>query len=407
MQDKSDKTTKAFALGGLAGNNAYGAGFLQAALEHEVRPTYLSCSSGQLLWVYRYLLAGHPEAESLREALAKDIAGLEAFHQPDADLVHLAVHGKPGVFRLASYEIALDTYKNMLSAFVEMAHNWGRTFFFKEFLGTLPARTLVPLFDDKFFSDISNVFNASDIAILFNSYDPRQGIEYVHMNASARERLGLAPGDKKSYRSRTIYRDVTPQYVRDALWLYQYRCTTRSQNAHGTEEREVLYPWHPWAGRPVHVHEVIEKAGWAAFRCSLTGVASDRRLEVPVWMFDRVASQGWQVRATPVASVAALGALAALLHDAAGIRDGAPQTRDSSAASGSQEAIPGDADATPTDTTTTRVVRPPQRRRSGPGAALADAAGGGAGDADRADGPLDPRPRRWRSSASPDRRRGS
>ncbi len=153
-----------------------------------------------------------------------------------------------------------------------------------------------------------------------------------------------------------------------------FRCTTQSQNTHGTEEREVLYPWHPWAGRAVHVHDVIAKSGWAAFRCSLSGVASDRRLEVPVWMFDRAACQCWQVGVTPVASVAALRALAALLHDAAGIREGASQTPDSSAASSCQEAIPGDADATPTSTTTTRVVHPPQRRRSGPGAALADVA---------------------------------
>ena len=149
-------------------------------------------------------------------------------------------------------------------------------------------------------------------------------------------------------------------------------CTTRSQYAHGTEERELRYRWHPWVGRRVHVHEVIEKAGRVAFRCSLTGIASDRRLEVPVWMFDRVGDQSWQVGPAPVASVAALGALAALLHDAAGVCGGASQSRDSSAASGSQEAIPGDAHATPTDTAATRLVRPSQRRRSGPDAALAD-----------------------------------
>ena len=190
-------------------------------------------------------------------------------------------------------------------------------------------------------------------------------------------------------------------FSRQATNAASCRCTTRSQNAHGTEERELLYPWHPWAGRSVCVHEVIEKAGWAAFRCSLTGATSDRQLEVPVWMFDRAASQGWQVGATPAASVAALGALAALLHDGAGVRDGAAQTRGSSAASGSQEAIPGDADATPTETTTARVVRPPQRRRSGPGATLGDAARRGAGNADRADSPLGPRSHRC-SSASPD-----
>ena len=103
-------------------------------------------------------------------------------------------------------------------------------------------------------------------------------------------------------------------------------------------------------------------------RCSLSGMSPDRRLEVPVWMFDRAACQCWHVGVTPVASVTALRALAALLHDAAGVRDGASQMPGSSAASSSQQAIPGDADATPTSTTTARVVHPPQRRRSGPGA---------------------------------------
>src|ERR671913_1902998 len=95
------------------------------------------------------------------------------------------------------------------------------------------------------------------------------------------------------------------------------RCTTRSQNAHRTEERELLYPWHPWAGRRVHVHEVVEKAGWATFRCSLTGVTSDRQLEVPVWMFDRAAGQSWRLIAAPLASVAALAVLTVLLDNAA------------------------------------------------------------------------------------------
>src|SRR5262249_54180096 len=66
-------------------------------------------------------------------------------------------------------------------------------------------------------------------------------------------------------------------------------CTTRRQNAHGTEERELLYPWHPWTGRLVHVHEVIDKAGAKTCRCSLSGLASGRWLEVPAWMFDRAA----------------------------------------------------------------------------------------------------------------------
>ncbi len=45
----------AFSLGGLAGNNAHGAGFLHAALERKVEPVMIACTSGQIFWVYHYL----------------------------------------------------------------------------------------------------------------------------------------------------------------------------------------------------------------------------------------------------------------------------------------------------------------------------------------------------------------
>lgn len=54
-------------------------------------------------------------------------------------------------------------------------------------------------------------------------------------------------------------------------------------------ECELLYPWHPWARCLVHIHEVVEKAGGEVLRCSLTGRASGRWLEIPAWMFDRAA----------------------------------------------------------------------------------------------------------------------
>ena len=78
----------AFALGGLAGNNAHGAGFLQAALDENVRPNLISCTTGQILWVARYLDAlklglHHRNVNILRDDLARDVAELEKFHQPD------------------------------------------------------------------------------------------------------------------------------------------------------------------------------------------------------------------------------------------------------------------------------------------------------------------------------------
>src|SRR5215469_9930455 len=66
-------------------------------------------------------------------------------------------------------------------------------------------------------------------------------------------------------------------------------CTRRRDNAHKIEELEVLYQWHPWFGRVVHVHEVIEQRASGVLRCSPDGDASRRWLELPQWMFDRAA----------------------------------------------------------------------------------------------------------------------
>ncbi|HMG33042.1 MAG TPA: hypothetical protein VKM94_03815 [Blastocatellia bacterium] len=47
------------------------------------------------------------------------------------------------------------------------------------------------------------------------------------------------------------------------------RCTTRLQNAHNTEFRELLYPWHPWSGLRIGIHEAIERPGGVLFRCAV------------------------------------------------------------------------------------------------------------------------------------------
>jgi hypothetical protein len=76
-------------------------------------------------------------------------------------------------------------------------------------------------------------------------------------------------------------------------------CTTRLQNTHGTEEREVLYPWHPWVGCIVQIHKVVEKASGNVARCSREGAAVCRALELPTWMFDRAACAPMRMDARP------------------------------------------------------------------------------------------------------------
>jgi hypothetical protein len=92
------------------------------------------------------------------------------------------------------------------------------------------------------------------------------------------------------------------------------RCTTAVENAHKTVLREVLYRHHPWFGRRVCVHGAVDKAGYVFFLCTLEGSQADRWLEVPAWMFDRMACPDLEpLTARPFVSIDALAALSALL----------------------------------------------------------------------------------------------
>src|SRR6266700_7042741 len=89
-------------------------------------------------------------------------------------------------------------------------------------------------------------------------------------------------------------------------------CTTKLENTHRTEFRELLYPWHQWFGLRVGVHAAIERSGGTVFRCSLSGSDADRWLEVPAWMFDRSACARVRV-ADALVDLTSLTNLAALL----------------------------------------------------------------------------------------------
>src|SRR4030088_1367829 len=95
------------------------------------------------------------------------------------------------------------------------------------------------------------------------------------------------------------------------------RCTTRFKNAHGTVFRELLYHWHPWFGMRVAIHEAVDKADGVVFRCTLSGSAADRWLEVPAWMFDRARClDPSRLTASPFVSMDALSVLSDLLRQA-------------------------------------------------------------------------------------------
>ena len=168
-------------------------------------------------------------------------------------------------------------------------------------------------------------------------------------------------------------------------------CTTGRRNTHGTEVRELLYPWHPWSGQLIHIHELVDK-GSAVFRCSLSGSTSCRLLEVPVWMFDRTPSAQWL--AVPVAYVdfSGLVALAKLLEEAGTPSQGA----DMSAALISHETSRGDVHAAPVYDISVRSVLECAQREDACDAAMADLAGRNTPSADGAHRAAAHRPRKRR-----------
>jgi hypothetical protein len=175
------------------------------------------------------------------------------------------------------------------------------------------------------------------------------------------------------------------------------RYTTRRGNAHRTEERKVLYPWHPRAGCIVHIHEVIEKAAGDVVRCSHDDDASGRLLELPIWMFDRAACAPMRVETFPQVDIAALQALRALLEATAiggvAVEFASSNPPVSGAARVSHDQNRGEVHATPTAASTppskrdaaVRSVRYRERRQRGTDAGMADAASANAPGSDGAD----------------------
>jgi hypothetical protein len=167
------------------------------------------------------------------------------------------------------------------------------------------------------------------------------------------------------------------------------------RNAHRTDECKVLYRWHPWFGRVVAVHEVIERAAGRVVRCRLTEAGSDRWLELPAWMLDRAACVPMRVAAQPRVDVGSLAALQALLTEAsnAGSCCAASNARVLGTGRNVCDQKPGDAHVPPTPpssahsrpSSSVRSVRSPLHQQPA-GAGMERIARGDPPESDLADG---------------------
>ena len=129
-------------------------------------------TSGQVLWVWRYLGCRKKREAGLRAQLAEDIEHMTTFRNPDVDLAMLSFWGKPGIYRPAGNAYVADAWQNARKSLEHLL--FGRQqFVTRRLLEIVPCRLLVSDFPDSFFENISDVFNKEpDIGVVFNSYNP-------------------------------------------------------------------------------------------------------------------------------------------------------------------------------------------------------------------------------------------
>lgn len=204
----------AFAFGGLGGFNAHGVGFLEAARLLGVRPSIITCTSGMIDWVARWL-----DGEALLPLLQQQIDRSNRFPAPFDWLnsVMIASWGDPGVFRPAVQEY----WGRLLSPPRGFVPGPGRAGgLAKAWLDRmLPAQVYVPLRTRDDMERVAASMNRSDIPVAFNSFHPGTGTGYLHVNAAACDFLEVGYGE---IGSSDKYLPIDGDAVAGALWLYFY-----------------------------------------------------------------------------------------------------------------------------------------------------------------------------------------
>lgn len=245
----------AFALSGLAGSNAWGAGFLHRALSPDFRnriePTLISCTSGQLYWTYVYLqlrqgrsVDGCTDIASLLKQQIEQadivninvaVPGIGTIDLRDPTYLALCMAGVPQKFHVPWLENAAVSLVNWMNAIPSELFETPRDheiFFIRELLRTWPATLLQPDFDEGLYEEIARTIDASDIGVCFNVFQPQSGEELIYMNDAATKTFDRIGKKLRRYRDRTTLRrfsfedkDLQAEAitaVRNALWLIFY-----------------------------------------------------------------------------------------------------------------------------------------------------------------------------------------
>lgn len=253
----------AFALAGLGGNNAYGAGFLAAAQDlagrESGRPAnypnlkMITCTSGTIAAVAAYL-----QGQDLRAMVQAGIDAVDRATQLPrehwADPIRLPVItgwvGIPGIF--GSYTKAVAQHVLTRSMEVATGVQPPSPLTPEEWVNTvLPARMFVPERPEADFERWADVFNATPLGIAFNSFDPSAGEEHLYVNEPGMSliRQHHDPGAKyNGTRKGSTYRPIDAAAIKRALWLFWYGFDQPKQHVDGAYGRSIILNEATFAG---------------------------------------------------------------------------------------------------------------------------------------------------------------
>jgi hypothetical protein len=198
----------AFALGALGGFNAHGIGFLKAARERGIEPSVITCTSGMIRWVASWLDGEDPE-ERLADEI-KPLATLGAF-----------MPFQPAVMEYWLRWLRPPQRFGVMELFDRL----------------MPAQTFAPRYSPAACESIARTLALSATPILFNSYCPSTGREFLHLNDAAFEFLGAR---RDEVRGNTVLVGIDADAVRDALWLYLYGFDKGGSRIDGAYRRPII-----------------------------------------------------------------------------------------------------------------------------------------------------------------------
>ena len=210
----------AFALAGLGGFNAHGAGFLAAASKCKVVPDIITATSGQIVVLADWLSGKNLEKALVDPTLTKN---------PLAQLA-IALQGDPGVFEPAYLDAIMRWWTPPRATESPMKALLDRL---------LPAQVYVPTRDPADFEMIADTLNNharigdKDIGVVFNAYNLKTGTAALFGNRKALDLWPEAKAIPRATRSAGVasratsageprLQPITPDAVRSALWLSLY-----------------------------------------------------------------------------------------------------------------------------------------------------------------------------------------